>query len=291
MPSSPTLPSAADPAPENWLLAALPAEELDAVRAHLTRVSLRLGEVLYAPGRPATHVYFPETAVVSVINRLSSDALRGEARGGARDEAPDGSVVEVGTVGCEGMVGLSVFLSGDAMTDGETHAAPPAGAGDADDGPGVRAVTQVAGDAWCLPAAPFLALAGVPGPLRRGLLRYTQAFLAQVMQTAACNAAHRVEARCARWLLITRDRVPTDCLPLSRRFLAAMLGVRETGAAFTLAALAERGLVDVHPGEVVIRDRAGLEAAACPCYRAVRAEFGRLLRRPIEMTDGNGRIR
>ena len=251
----------------NRLLAALPAEAQAAIRPHLTRVHLGTGAVLYRPAAPVTHVYFPETSVASVINVLAGDGH------------PDDPAVEVGTVGCEGLVGLGVFLSGD-----EGGVAPDANRDDespraahASNVPGVRAVAQVAGDAWCMPADVFAAHAGALGPLQRLLLRYTQAYLAQVTQTAACNAAHQLEARAARWLLTTRDRTDSDRLPLTHTFLAAMLGVRETGVAIALAALQAGGVIDATPHAVVIVDRPGLERAACACYGAVRAEHTRLL--------------
>lgn len=287
-------PAGAPALSRNRLLGALPPATRDALRPHLTRVTLADGDVLYAPWRPITHVYFPATAVASVLSVLGGDARRD-----ARAEAPTaptgatgdaghraatgGPAVEVGTVGCEGLVGLSVFLSGGS--DDAASGAGAAPAGDASvrarsDHPGIRAVAQIPGEAWRMPADAFAALADAPGPLHRLLLRYTEAYLAQVSQTAACNAAHHAEARCARWLLATRDRVAGDWLPLSRAFLAAMLGIRETGVAAALAGLAAQGLVDATPDAVTILDRRGLERAVCACYDAVRAEYGRLLGPP-----------
>ena len=267
--------AALDPAPQrNRLLAALPPAVQAALRPSLSRVTLAAGEVLYGPGTPVTHVYFPETAVASVITVLADDGTAATGRMG-------GPAVEVGTVGCEGLVGLGVFLSGDeggiAPATNRQDGARPSHAAHASGVPGVRAVAQVAGDAWCMPADEFAAQAAAPGALQLLLLRYTQAYLAQVMQTAACNAAHQVDARCARWLLTTHDRVAGDRLPLTHEFLAAMLGVRETGVATALAVLQARGLVDAGPHAVVVLDRPGLERATCACYAAVRAEYVRLL--------------
>lgn len=281
---------AVDDLSRNHLLAALPSAVQAVLRPHLTRVVLAASDVLYAPTKPMTDVYFPKTVVASVVTLLGNDAPSdvparegAESEGGAIDDATRrGSAVEVGTVGCEGMVGLGIFLSG---SEGATSDADPVAPSDFDvrrdpDTPGVRAVAQVPGEAWRMPADTFAVLAAAPGPLQRQLLRYTQAYLAQVTQTAACNAAHGLEARCARWLLTTRDRTVDDRLPLTHAFLAAMLGVRETGVATALAALAAQGFVVANREAVEILDRPGLERATCACYAAVRAEYARLLGPP-----------
>lgn len=224
----------------NRLLAALPPGEFARVRPHLETLTLEAGQVLFEAGAPVRHVYFPETAVVSVVSALRQ-----------------GGAVEVGTAGCEGMAGLPAFLG--------------------DNAPSTRVFAQVPGAAARMGAAAFADLAGAPGPLHRVMLRYTQAFLVQVTQTAACNAAHLVEQRCARWLLMTHDRVAGDAFPLAHEFLAAMLAVRRPGVTVAMRALQDAGLVGYARGRVVVRDRAGLEGASCECYGVVRAHYDRLL--------------
>lgn len=232
--------AAGDESPGNRLLAALPSEELVELRPHLERVQLALRDVLYEQGCPMRHVYFPETAVVSFTSTLG-----------------DGGTVEVGTAGREGMVGLPAFLGDDTSF--------------------MRAIAQVPGAALRMDVAAFMRVARAPNALHRLLLRYTQAFLTQVAQTAACNAAHLVEQRCARWLLMTHDRVNGGEFPMTHEFLALMLGVRRAGVTLTMCALQEARLVSYTRGRVAVTDRAGLERAACECYGTVRGHFERLL--------------
>jgi len=226
----------------NRLLAAVPGEELMQLRPQLERVSLDLRDVLYEHGRPIRHVYFPETAVVSFTSTLG-----------------EGGTVEVGTAGREGMVGLPAFLDDDTSF--------------------VRAIVQVPGAALRMDVAAFARASRAPNALHGLLLRYTQAFLTQVAQTAACNAAHLVEQRCARWLLTTLDRVNGDEFPMTHEFLALMLGVRRAGVTLAMRALQDAQLVRYTRGRVVVSDREALEGAACECYRTVRGHFERLLGR------------
>lgn len=244
--TSPRRTRAADPGAalllpiRNRLLGALPLESYERIRPHLELVRLEQRETLFETRKPISHVYFPETAVVSLVSIL---------RGGA--------TVEVGTAGCEGMAGLPLFLG--------------------DDSSSIRAFAQISGSAMRIEAAAFIRLASAPGAFHRLLLRYTQAFIAQVAQTAACNASHLVEERCARWLLMTHDRVAGDRLQLTHEFLAFMLGVRRAGVTVAMGELQERGLIRYTRGHVEVRHRSGLEAAACECYATVRAYFDRLL--------------
>ena len=224
----------------NHLLAALPLEEYDRLGPYLERVHIEQRQLLFEDEEPIRHVYFPETMVVSLVRIL---------RGGA--------TIEVGTAGCEGMAGLPLFLGDDTSS--------------------IRAFAQIPGHAVRIEAVAFTRLAGASGVFHRLLLRYTQAFLTQVAQTAACNASHLVEERCARWLLMTHDRVDGDTLQLTHEFLAFMLGVRRAGVTVAMGELQERGLVRYTRGHVEVRDRNGLEAAACECYATVRAHFDRLL--------------
>ena len=230
----------ADSAPRNRLLAGLPANELERLRPYLDSVSLIQREPLYEVGTPIRCVYFPETAVISLVAPMEG-----------------GMTIEIGTAGCEGMVGLPVFLSSDSSP--------------------VEAFVQIPGDAWRMEAEVFARLASAPSGLRRILLRYTQAFLTQVSQTAACNASHLVEERCARWLLMTHDRVDSDEFPLTHEFLALMLGVRRPGVTVAMHALRNTGFVNYRRGSVEIVDREGLEGASCECYRVVRRHFEHLL--------------
>ena len=227
----------------NRLLGALPSAELAALLPHLELARLGHHDTFFASARTIDSVFFPETAVISFVSTFE-----------------DGGTVEVGTAGCEGMVGLPVFLGESVST--------------------VRWFTQIPGTAWRMDAATFARLAAAPGTLHRMMLRYTQAFLTQVSQTAACNAAHLVEQRCARWLLMTHDRVDGDDFPLTHEFLAFMLSVRRAGVTLAMHALQDAGVVRCTRGYVHVVDRAGLERASCECYRVVSTHFARLLGRP-----------
>ena len=224
----------------NRLLAALPPDDAAWLAPHLERVALEIGQVLAAPGEPYTHVYFPETAVVSVVNRMA-----------------DGAGVEVGTIGNEGLMGLAVYLD--------------AGASES------QTFCQLPGPALRVPAAAVTEAAARPG-VRRLFNRYTQAYLTQVAQGAACNRLHHLEARCARWLLMTHDRVGgADAFPLKQEFLALMLGVRRPGVTVAAGALQDAGLIRYRRASIRVLDRVGLEAASCECYGIVRRQFDQLL--------------
>jgi CRP-like cAMP-binding protein len=217
------------------LLAGLPPEEYERLLPALELVELDLKQVLYEPGERITHVYFPVDALVSLLNVLS-----------------DGAAVETGMAGRDGMVGLPLFL-GVPTTDR-------------------RAVCQRAGSAWRLRADAFLALVRVGGELPSRLLRYAQAVLRAAAQTAACNRLHPVEDRCARWLLTAADHIGEDLFPMTQQFMAEMLGVRRASVVVVLGTLAQAGLIENGYGTVAITDRAGLEDAACECYRMLRAD-------------------
>ena len=207
----------------------------------LEPVGLALGQVIANAGEPFRHVYFPETAVFSVISRMA-----------------DGAAVEVGTVGNEGMAGVAVFLGADASAN--------------------ETVAQIPGAAGRVESARFAEGAATRPGLRRLLSRYTEAYLTQVAQTAACNRLHGIEARCARWLLMTQDRVGEAArFPLTQEYLAIMLGVRRGGVSLAAGALRAAGLIRYSRGAIRVVDRAGLEKAACECYGIVRRHFDRLL--------------
>ncbi len=243
-PVAPAVPAGDDPhrgAVRNRLLAALAPEDYAALAPHLEPVALSVGQVLAGPGEAFAHVYFPETAVLSVIARMA-----------------DGAGVEVGTVGNEGLAGVSVLL--------DTEASPN------------ETLAQIPGTALRVSAAAFTAAVDARPGLRRLLHRYAQAYLTQVAQGAACNRLHGIEARCARWLLMTHDRVGgADSFPLKQEFLAIMLGVRRAGVTVAAGALQDAGLIRYRRGGIRVLDRAGLEAAACECYGVVRRQFDRLL--------------
>jgi CRP-like cAMP-binding protein len=169
----------------------------------------------------------------------------------------DGTVVELATVGNEGMVGLPVFLGGDTMP--------------------LKAFVQIPGDAMRMKADVFKDSVNQGSPLHGLLQRYTQALFNQVAQSTACNRVHSIEERCCRWLLMTRDRVESDGFPLTQEFLSQMLGVRRPSVSVVAAILQKAGLIRYSRGRITILDREGLEAAACECYAIIKQEFDRLL--------------
>ena len=218
-------------------LAALSPLEAAWLAPYLEPVQMAHAEILAAVGARFAHVYFPETAVVSVISRMAN-----------------GDAAEVGTVGNEGMAGISVFL-GRGTSPHET-------------------VVQVAGAGVRASAAVLSDGAQRHPVLRRLLNQYTQEYLTQVAQTAACNRLHAIEPRCARWLLMTHDRVGGAAeFALTQEYLAVMLGVRRGGVTVAAGALQSAGLIRYRRGGIRVLDRVGLEAAACECYGVVRDSF------------------
>jgi CRP-like cAMP-binding protein len=227
-------------AKSNRLLAALPRTSLDRIIPDLDLRPLKLRQVVQPRGEPLQEVVFPVLGVASMVSMGNS-----------------GDSVEVATVGCEGMVGLPLFLGGKAAV--------------------VEVFVQVPGEGLHLAAGAFRAhLEREPG-LSRVLLLYTQALMTQVAQCSACNCHHTAEQRCARWLLQTHDRVTGDEFPLTHEFLGLMLGVRRATVTETAQALQERELIHYERGVISVLDRKGLEAASCECYRLISREFDRLL--------------
>jgi CRP-like cAMP-binding protein len=222
----------------NRILAALPAKERAALMPHLEVRTLASGDVLYEQGAILDAVYFPETAVTSFVNRMT-----------------DGAMVEVGTIGNESMVGLALSLG--ART---AHS---------------QTLAQIPGDVLRMSAAAFRsALQDLPR-FRTVVAGCMYAFVTQVSQTAACNRLHGIEQRCARWLLLTHDRVGgASTFPLTHEFLSFMLGVRRAGVTEALGALARSGLITSRQGSVTVLDRPGLEAVSCECYGIVRQHAG-----------------
>jgi CRP-like cAMP-binding protein len=224
----------------NHVLAALSPGDYRRIASRLELVSLRKKQVIHEPDGPISHVYFPRTAVASIVTRMS-----------------EGGTIEVATIGNEGVVGISAYL-GNGRSSMEVFAQIP--------GEAVR----MSSDAFRQEIRAGTALRGV-------LRRYTQAFLTQIGQSAACNRVHPIAERCARWLLMSHDRVPGNEFSLTQEFLAEMLGVRRAGVTQVAGLLKRKGLIDYRRGIIRIVSRKGLEKAACECYRLIRSEHERLV--------------
>lgn len=229
-----------DHAGDNRLLRALPRETHARLQPYLEKVRLGGRQILYEPDQPIEHVYFPDRCVVSLFAVMAR-----------------GAPVEVATVGNEGVVGAAVFL-GAATT-------------------AWRAVGQIEGDAWRMPAAVFRTVSRREEPLRDLLQRYVQAYADQVSQSAACARAHSLWERCARTLLATHDRMAGGHLQLTQEALASTLGVRRATASGVMGALRAAGIVRYSRGRVTIVDRARLEASSCECYQIMNVGYDRLL--------------
>ena len=227
----------------NRLLAALPEEEYAPLQPHLEMVEMPTGRTIYAPEERIEHVYFPLTGCASIVVSMA-----------------DGAMVEAGTVGREGIVGLAAFLGTDA-------------------GP-LTTLAQVPGAFARLPVAVFRDVAVAGSALHTILLRFTQAFYVLTAQSAGCNRLHPVEERCARWLLLTQDRAGRDTFQLTHEFLGYMLGTRRASVTLAAGVLQQAGLITYRRGVITILDRPGLEAAACECYGIITQEFARQLGTP-----------
>jgi CRP-like cAMP-binding protein len=221
-------------------LAGLPPAEYRRLLPGLEPVALAFDQVLYPPGGPVDYVHFPSRGVVSVVAVMAN-----------------GRTIEVGMCGREGAVGAAA-VSGDPTSP-------------------YLVQVQVAGDGVRIAIDSFRDAVRDGGQLPRLLGRYHAAFLAQMAQSVACNGLHTVRQRCCRWLLMTRDRMVADEFELTHDFLGTMLGVRRASVTDVLRPLQARGLIGYSRGQVTIRDRPRLEAAACECYRTVQAQFDRLL--------------
>ena len=230
---------------ENRLLAALPAEDLKRIQPHLEPFPLVAGRVVMEEGEPVEWVIFPTTGLVSLLVRLS-----------------DGRAVEASAIGREGMAGVPAFLGGTLSP--------------------LQGISQVKGAAFRLSAA-RLRRETAPGSALRVLIeRYTNGLLAAAAQSLACIRFHRVEERCARWLLVTHDSVVENTFELTHEFLSNMLGVRRAGVSEAVGSLHDAGLIRSVRGHFTILDRAGLEGASCECYRVVRQEMDAVIQ------NGNG---
>ena len=225
---------------QNHLLAALPGAEMEALAAHLELVPMLLGEVLYEPGEQLQYAFFPTTAIVSLHHVMAS-----------------GASCEISGVGNEGVLGISLFMGGDTMPN--------------------SAVVQTAGHAYRLGRRMVKQEFDRAGSIQRLFLRYTQALIAQVAQTGACNRHHSVEQQLCRWLLLTLDRVPSRELVMTQELIASMLGVRREGISAAAGKLQRAGYIRYRRGHISILERSGLETRACECYGVVKREWGRLL--------------
>ncbi len=225
---------------QNQLLAALPAVEAEHLFPHLEWVPMPLGDVLYESGMPMRHVYFPTTAIVSLLYVME-----------------DGASAEIAIVGNEGVVGVSLFMGGETTTN--------------------RAVVQSAGHAYRLNGRWMKDEFCRAGEMQHLLLRYTQALLTQMAQTAVCNRHHTLEQQFCRWLLMSLDRLPGNELVMTQELIANMLGVRREGVTEAAGNVQKAGLITYHRGHITVLDRAGLEARTCECYAVVKKEFDRLL--------------
>jgi CRP-like cAMP-binding protein len=225
---------------QNLLLAALAKEDYERLAAQLERVPMPLGQMLYEPGSKLQHAYFPATAIVSLHYVMES-----------------GASASVAGVGNEGVVGISLFMGGDTTTS--------------------SAVVQTAGEAWRLERRLLKAEFDRAGPLQRMLLRYTQALMAQMSQTAVCNRHHSVEQQLCRWLLVTLDRIPAGQFVITQEQVAGMLGVRRESITEVAGRLQQAGSIRMRRGHIEVLERAELERRVCECYGVVKQEFSRLL--------------
>ncbi|MEH1829946.1 MAG: Crp/Fnr family transcriptional regulator [Nostoc sp.] len=224
----------------NKLLAALSTSDYQRLVPHLKLVSLSTRQVIYEPKEPIAHVYFPQHAVVSIVSSME-----------------DGSMVEVGIVSNEGMVGIPVILGGNTTT--------------------TKAFVQVSGAAVQMDAGVLKTEFNQGGAIQKLLLRYVQAAYTELAQGCACNRFHTLEERLARWLLTLSDRLESEDFPLTQEFIAQMLGVRRSGVTVAASSLSRTGMIRYQRGHISILNREDLKATSCECYRVIQNEFARLL--------------
>lgn len=224
----------------NRLLAALPGAHIARWLAQLEFVDMPLGKVLYEPGSRMNHVYFPTTSIVSLLYVLES-----------------GASAEIAVVGNDGVVGIALFMGGESTPS--------------------RAVVQGAGKGLRLPASVMIEEFNRAGPVMHLFLRYTQALITQMAQTAVCNRHHSLDQQLCRWLLLSLDRLDSDELVMTQELIANMLGVRREGVTEAAGALQQDGLIQYRRGHIRVLDRKGLERRTCECYAVVKTEYDRLL--------------
>jgi len=225
---------------QNHLLDALPAGDYARLKSYLELIPMALGQVLYKPGTRLGHVYFPTTSIISLLYVME-----------------DGASAEIAVVGNEGMLGISLFMGGETTPS--------------------HAVVQSAGYAVRLKAQLLKDEFARFGPMMQLLLRYTQALITQMAQTAVCNRHHSVDQQLCRWLLLSLDRLATSELSMTQELIANMLGVRREGVTEAAGRLQEAGLIRYQRGHITVLERPGLEARSCECYQVVKTEFDRLL--------------
>jgi len=225
---------------ENQLFEALPAEEWAHWLPHLERIDMPLGMVLYESGASLSHVYFPTTAVVSLLYLME-----------------DGASSQTAMVGYEGLVGISLFMGGLTTPS--------------------RAVVECAGQGFRLKADLMLEEFNRAGPVMHLLLRYTQALMTQMTQTAVCNRHHALDQQLCRCLLLSLDRMKTNELVMTQELIASLLGVRREGVTEAAGHLQEAGLISYRRGHITVLDRQGLERRTCECYAVIKKEYDRLL--------------
>ena len=225
---------------QNRLLAALPAEEYRRVLGHLELVSMPLGWAVYEADGPQGYVYFPTTSIVSLLYVMQN-----------------GASAEIAVTGNDGLVGIALFMGGESTPS--------------------RAVVQSAGYGYRLNASALKTEFVLGGPLQHLALRYTQALITQMAQTAVCNRHHELEQQLCRWLLLSLDRLPSNTLDMTQELIANMLGVRREGVTEAAGKLQDAGLIKYVRGHITVLDRAQLEARVCECYAVVKREMDRLL--------------
>ena len=233
------MPIAPDPS-TNHLLASLPPDDWTRIAPLLEAVDLPLGQVLYESGNKMTHVYFPTTAIVSLLYVLEN-----------------GSSAEIAVVGHEGVVGISLFMGGETTPS--------------------RAVVQSAGKGYRLRGPWIKEEFARSGPVMHLMLRYTQALITQMAQTAVCNRHHTLDQQLCRWLLLSLDRLKGDDLVMTQELIANMLGVRREGVTEAAVKLQKLNLIRYTRGRITVLDRTGLEERVCECYAVVKKEYDRLL--------------
>jgi CRP-like cAMP-binding protein len=228
---------------ENRILADLPADDEDRLRPRLVARDFEVGAVIYEPHRTVEHLVLPRSGIVSLVQDLE-----------------DGHTGEIGVVGREGAVGLGLVLGSGSQPN--------------------RAVIQSACSAWLLPAETVAREAEQTTVFHRRLLRFTQALMTQIQQTALCNRHHSISQQLARWLLLSLDRLAGNEVPMTQGLISEMLGVRREGVTQAAGRLQDEGLIRYARGRIEVLDRPGLEAACCECYATVRDEYERVLRLP-----------
>lgn len=224
----------------NRLLAALPAEVQTRLFPYLKLVTLPLGKVLYESGDTMHHVYFPIDSIVSLLYVMQ-----------------DGASAEISVVGNDGLIGISLFMGGESTPS--------------------RAIVQSAGTAWQLHGQRLKDEFNLHGALLQLMLRYTQALITQMAQTAVCNRHHTIDQQLCRWLLLSLDRLPSNRLAMTQELIANMLGVRREGVTEAASKLQKLGVIEYSRGKITVLDRAHLERLSCECYAVVRKETERLL--------------